>query len=85
MVGKSYIWENGKWWENLTKKRIVLLNKAAEVARKYPCVQFVFPNVNCNLAAKMRSGGFIFFNSIEELIDKVLPLAESEEMAGEDE
>ncbi len=70
---------------DLTRKRIVLLNKAAEVAENYSCVQFVFTDVNCNLAAKMNSGGLVFFNSIEEFIDKVLPSAESEEMVGEEE
>ena len=67
---------------DLTKKRIVLLNKAAEIANKYSCVQFVFADVNCNLAAKRKNGGFIFFNSVEEFKDKILS-PETEGMANE--
>ena len=68
---------------DLTKKRIALLNKASEIAKQYPCVQFVFTDVNCNLAAKMKNGGFIFFNSVEEFMDKILP-PETEEMVSEE-
>ena len=54
------------------------------IAKQYPCVQFVFTDVNCNLAAKMKNCGFIFFNSVEEFMDKILP-PETEEMVSEEE
>ena len=62
---------------DLTKKRLSLLNDAAELVESLECVDFVFADINCNTVAKLRNGTFLFFNSIIKLEEKLGELADS--------
>ena len=52
---------------DLTKNRLVTLGKANTFAKNNPIVDFVFADINCHLAAKLKNGNFIFFDSVEKL------------------
>ncbi len=62
---------------DLTKKRLSLLNDAAEMVEGLECVDFVFADINCNTVAKLKDGSFLFFNSLRKLEEKLADLADS--------
>ncbi len=57
---------------DLTKSRLrILLDAQALAARNSDILDFAFADINCSLTAKLRNGKFVFFNSIENLQEKV--------------
>ena len=56
---------------DLTARRMKLLNDARDVANQAPIIDFVFADINCNIAAKLTDGDFLYFKSITELQDKI--------------
>ena len=49
---------------DLTKRRLSILNEAKEFAKSVPSIDFVFCDVNCSLAVKLKSGEFMYFDSV---------------------
>ena len=56
---------------DLTRSRLGTLKQASEWAKGCGDVSFVFADINCNLAAKMKNGKFLFFSSVGDLQQKV--------------
>ena len=52
---------------DLTKRRLSILNEAKEFAKEIPSIDFVFCDINCNLAVKLKSGQFLYFDSVGDL------------------
>ena len=53
--------DNVKIRVDLTPKRIKILNAAMDIARQSPIIDFVFADINCNVAAKLTNGNFLYF------------------------
>ena len=58
------------------------MNAAMDIAKQSPIIDFVFADINCNVAAKLTNGNFLYFQSIAELQEK---LAKQEEQVGQSE
>ena len=57
---------------DLTRRRLGILKEAKTVAEEHKDkIEYVFADINCSLAAKLKNDSFIFFNSIETLEDEL--------------
>ena len=57
---------------DLTRRRLRILREAKTLAEEHKDkIDYVFADINCSLAAKLKNGSFIFFNSIENLKDEL--------------
>ena len=56
---------------DITKRRIELKKRALALAKDDTRIDFVFVDVNCNPGMRLKSGKFLFFNSIPDL-DKAM-------------
>ena len=56
---------------DLTKARLAFLKQAQAKVKSSDLVDFVFPDVNCNIVMKMKNNSYHHIKSIEE-IDGVL-------------
>ena len=56
---------------DLTRRRLGILIDAIKFGESDDRIDFVFAHVNCNLAAKLINGSFVFFNSLFELEQKL--------------
>ena len=65
---------------DLTRKRLGILKDADDMTKSRDDITFVFADINCRLAAKLANGDFIFFESIDDLNEKL----DSIEQAAED-
>ena len=74
--------DNVKIRVDLTSKRMKILNAAMDIAKQSPIIDFVFADINCNVAAKLTNGNFLYFQSIAELQEK---LAKQEEQVEQSE
>ncbi len=54
---------------DLTKKRLSTLLAVQDLKRSE--IDFAFADINCNLAAKLKNGKFIFFTSVEALLSEL--------------
>ena len=52
---------------DLTRIRLGTLKQAPEWAKGCSDVSLVFAEINCNLAAKMKNGKFLFLSSVGDL------------------
>ena len=60
---------------DLTRRRLGILIEAIEFGKSNDRADFVFANVNCNLAAKLTNGSFVFLDSLYDLKQKLNDLA----------
>ena len=70
------VYKNRKKAENgarirldLTKRRLAMLLAVRKLNR--PEVDYVFADITCNLAAKLRNGKFVFFTSVDTLLTEL--------------
>ena len=56
---------------DLTARRAKLLGLAKERVKDLKSVDFIYADVNCRIGMKTKDGGFLFFNSLNEL-EKVI-------------
>ena len=73
---RTTVYKNRKKAENgarirldLTKRRLAMLLAVRKLNR--PEVDYVFADINCNLAAKLRNGKFVFFTSVDTLLTEL--------------
>ena len=57
---------------DLTRRRLRILKEAKSLAEEHKDkIYYVFADINCSLAAKLKNDSVIFFNSIENLKDEL--------------
>ena len=56
---------------DLTRTRLGILKDADDMTKSRDDITFVFADINCRLAAKLANGDFIFFESIDDLNEKL--------------
>ena len=56
---------------DLTRRRRGILTQAIEFGEKHELIDFVFADVNCNLAVRLKIGGFVYFESLDVLKQRV--------------
>ena len=56
---------------DLTRRRRGILTQAIEFGEKHELIDFVFTDVNCNLAVRLKDGGFVYFESLDVLKQRV--------------
>ena len=57
---------------DLTVHRLILLVKAQEYVKRHEKCEYIFANINCNLAVRLKdSRNFIFFSTLNELEKKM--------------
>lgn len=60
---------------DLTRRRPKILKEAKTLAEEHKDkIDYVFTDINCSLAAKLKNGSFFFFNSIKNLKDELVNL-----------
>ena len=64
---------------DLTRKRLGILKDADDMTKSRDDITFVFADINCRLAAKLANGDFIFFESIDDLNDKLDSIVQAAE------
>ena len=52
---------------DLTRRRLGILAQANEYGEMHDQIDFVFADVNCNLALRLKDGGFVYFDSLDVL------------------
>ena len=56
---------------DLTRRRLNELHKAEDFAKKHEGIEFVFADINCNLAAKFSDESFFYFSTVDVLSQKI--------------
>ena len=59
---------------DLTKPRLNLLDQAKELITEDSCVDYVFADINCNVAARLKSNEFKFFNNLDFFKKNILKI-----------
>ena len=62
---------------DLTQRRANLLSKAMSLIKENPEVDFVFANINCHLAIRLKDGDIRYFNSEEDLMAAIPSIVKS--------
>ena len=52
---------------DLTRRRLGSLAQAIEYGEIHDQIDFVFADINCNLAVRLKDGGFVWFDSLDVL------------------
>ena len=55
---------------DLTARRMKILNVAKEIGKQASSVDFVFADINCNIAARLTNGTYLYFESIKQFEEK---------------